>query len=143
MWFVGNNAEVAWAATCSSGNSKVVLCRFVVEHSPLHVISATTGWHQDRFSYHPAADGVKILTCWIPFTDVTSDMGTLQILPASHKLGFQTHVPECESCVPVSCRCKTGNYLSSMHLFNPVHAFASPAVDDSRNWKGEEHGRDT
>ena len=53
----------------------------------------STGWRQDRFSYHPAADP-KILACWFPFTDVTPEMGALQVLAGSHKLGFQAHVPE-------------------------------------------------
>ena len=56
-------------------------------------LNSTTGWRQDRFSYHPAADP-KILTCWLPFTDITLEMGALQVIPGSHKLGFHAHVPE-------------------------------------------------
>lgn len=74
---------------------------------PLHASTGTTGWHQDRFSYHPDADEVDVVTCWMPFTDINIDMGALKVLPGSHKLGFQNHVPDSEEhpdecSVPIS-----------------------------------------
>lgn len=63
---------------------------------PLHASTGTTRWHQDRFSYHPQADNVTVLTCWMPFIDLMPEMGLLTIIPGSHNIGFQTHVPECE-----------------------------------------------
>ncbi len=51
----------------------------------------STPWHQDGGVLLPEADGIFILTVWIPLVDVTLDRGPLEVLPGSHKYALFDH----------------------------------------------------
>jgi Phytanoyl-CoA dioxygenase (PhyH) len=45
---------------------------------------AAIGWHVDR-AYWYSCTSESMLTAWIPFTDVNNSMGTLIVVPGSHR----------------------------------------------------------
>ncbi len=56
-------------------------------------LSTAVAWHQDNGVILPEADESNILTVWLPLTEVTEDNGCLEVIPGSHKTGFQPHCP--------------------------------------------------
>ena len=50
------------------------------------VEGVNVGWHTDH-SYWKAAASPELLTAWVPFTDITADMGPLMMLDGSNRWG--------------------------------------------------------
>jgi len=46
------------------------------------------GWHRD-YTYWKFSTSTDLLTAWIPFTSVNEEMGTLQVIPGSHKWAIE------------------------------------------------------
>lgn len=44
------------------------------------------GWHQDK-AYWAASSSYLMITAWVAFDDVTSDMGAMRFVPGSHRWG--------------------------------------------------------
>jgi phytanoyl-CoA hydroxylase len=51
------------------------------------VVHHTTPAHQDSKSMQGSSDA---LVCWVPLIDITEDLGRLEVVPKSHKLGDLT-----------------------------------------------------
>ena len=47
-------------------------------------------WHQDEAYWDPEAE-YHALGCWLPLHEVTEEMGAMQFIPGSHKLGVLDH----------------------------------------------------
>ncbi len=45
-------------------------------------------WHQDSSYFRQNKNALNGLVCWVPLTNLTMDMGPLEILDKSHKFGF-------------------------------------------------------
>ena len=45
-------------------------------------------WHQDSSFFRQNKNALNGLVCWVPLTNLTMDMGPLEILDKSHKFGF-------------------------------------------------------
>lgn len=52
-----------------------------------------TPWHQDNGVITEEADNSDIITVWFPLFDTSADMGSLVVLPRSHRRGLLTHCP--------------------------------------------------
>lgn len=50
-----------------------------------------TPWHQDNGVVNEDADETEMVTVWFPLFDTTADMGSLVVLPGSHRQGLLTH----------------------------------------------------
>jgi ectoine hydroxylase-related dioxygenase (phytanoyl-CoA dioxygenase family) len=50
-----------------------------------------TPWHQDQY-YWPF-DGDQTITMWMPLVDVTAEVGTMNFVSGSHKLGYLGNYP--------------------------------------------------
>lgn len=53
----------------------------------------TLGWHQERSFFPQNRNGLHSLVCWIPLTNVTVDMGAVQVCPKSHNEGLLRSKP--------------------------------------------------
>lgn len=53
----------------------------------------TLDWHQERSFFPQNRNGLHSLVCWIPLTDVTVDMGAVQVCPKSHNEGLLRSKP--------------------------------------------------
>jgi len=51
-----------------------------------HTKSANIGWHVDK-AYWMTTTSEELLTAWIPFHDVSAEMGAMQIVDHSHRWG--------------------------------------------------------
>ena len=49
-------------------------------------------WHQDEAFWEPELE-YHALACWLPLHEVTEEMGAMQFVPGSHKLGVLDHHP--------------------------------------------------
>ncbi len=56
-------------------------------HDPVELL-----WHQDAGYGWPGKANERGGTCWLAFSDVTKEMGTLQFIPGSHTRGIVKHV---------------------------------------------------
>lgn len=52
-----------------------------------------TPWHQDNSVVTEDADRTETITVWFPLVDVTAEMGSLQVVPGSHRDGLLAHCP--------------------------------------------------
>jgi phytanoyl-CoA hydroxylase len=52
-----------------------------------------TPWHQDNSVVTEDADRTETITAWFPLVDVTAEMGSLVVVPGSHKGGLLAHCP--------------------------------------------------
>jgi phytanoyl-CoA hydroxylase len=53
-------------------------------------------WHQDAGYGWPGKANTRALTCWLALSPVDRDMGALQFIPGSHRLGIAEHVDASE-----------------------------------------------
>lgn len=63
---------------------------------PMVGAASLAPWHQDQGVTREEADASDILTCWIPFTDVTRETGCMKIIPDASHLGLLEHVKDPE-----------------------------------------------
>ena len=56
------------------------MCRLDVPEDKRNALN----WHQERSFFPQNRDGMNGLVCWIPLTDVTTEMGAIHISPKSH-----------------------------------------------------------
>ena len=59
------------------------MCRLDVPEDKRNALN----WHQERSFFPQNRDGMNGLVCWIPLTDVTTEMGAIHISPKSHLEG--------------------------------------------------------
>jgi phytanoyl-CoA hydroxylase len=56
-------------------------------HNPVELL-----WHQDAGYGWPGKANYRSLTCWLAFSSVTKEMGSMQFVPGSHLEGIAEHV---------------------------------------------------
>lgn len=97
-------------------------------------------WHQDEAYWDPELT-YHALGCWLPLHDVTEEMGTMQFIPGSHKLGVLDHRAEGDPAVHllttdvdtstrVVCPLRKGG--ATFHDKNTLHYTAPNRTDRPR-----------
>jgi len=56
-----------------------------------HIGMTSTFWHQDQGTFAQDISEIDVLTCWLPLTDITQEMGCLQVVPGSHRGPLAVH----------------------------------------------------
>ena len=84
-------------------------------------------WHQDAGVMMAEADASNIITCWLPLTDVTVEMGCMKAMPDCSNLGYIPHIGDGETRIdpallpdkePVDLICNKGDVVI-MSRFTP------------------------
>ena len=65
--------------------------RLLPKNDHANALISRTFWHQDQGVVLEEADATRVLTVWLPLTDVTEDNGCLVVVPGSHKQGLALH----------------------------------------------------
>lgn len=101
-------------------------------------------WHQDHGYWEPELN-YKALGAWLPLQDVTTEMGAMQFIPGSHKLGLLPHrhddtpahnvltvegVADVDFSKAVSCPLKKGGV--TFHHAETLHYTAPNSTDKPR-----------
>lgn len=97
-------------------------------------------WHQDAGVMMKEAEHSNILTCWLPLTDVTVEMGCMRALPNCVEGGYLPHIGDGETRIdpalipdrkPIELTCKKGDVVL-MSQFTP-HS-STPNRTDQCRW---------
>lgn len=94
-----------------------------------------TPWHQDNGVVTEDADETDTITVWFPLFDTTEDMGSLVVLPRSHRGGLLTHCPgkgpgglrvpdqlfDSSSGVPIPLRGGSALFMHRQTLHSSLH----------------------
>jgi phytanoyl-CoA hydroxylase len=93
-----------------------------------HDKRTTVLWHQDSNYFGPDSESMRMLSVWLPLVPVNEANGCIQVIPGSHRHGYQESVmdPEYQAQrpvedptrfgAPVSCEMAVGDVLIFTNL---------------------------